>query len=219
MMDLRILRLNYNPPNILELGYGEMFERIEEITFVSSLMQTFERFMLVCDVKWSDAPDPPFLERVLLIESAQEISTVGNRSFMLVSGQFPDAYRKMIKEFFETFKCFIEFPASFRRETMTGSIVGTQENLNMFLEFARTWGATFEILSIKRYEPRVEKALSGLTKRQYAVLETAYLNGYFDLPKRCDSRELGQKMGMAHTTFLEHLKKAERTVLEDLFKR
>ena len=37
MTDLKILRLNYNPPDILELGYGDIFEKVKEITILTSL--------------------------------------------------------------------------------------------------------------------------------------------------------------------------------------
>ena len=138
MMDLRILRMNYNPPNIQEIGYGEMFEGIHEVTILTSLMQTFERFILICDVRWKGDPDPDFMGSLRLVESAEEISRDRDRSLVMVSGQFPDPYRTVIREFFETFNCFLEFPASFTRDTMTGSIVGTRENLNMFLTSYRS---------------------------------------------------------------------------------
>jgi predicted DNA binding protein len=218
MMDLRIVRMNYNPPNIQDIGYGEMFERIDEVTILTSLMQTFERFILICDVRWKDKPDTAFMGGLRLVESAEEISRDGDRSLVMVSGQFPDPYRTVIREFFETFNCFLEFPATFNRETMTGSIVGTRENLNMFLEFASTWGAKYRILSIQRYEPRMEALLSGLTPKQYSALRTAVREGFFDVPRAIDSRDLAAKMGIAHTTLLEHLKKGQRSILKALFR-
>jgi len=218
MMDLRILRLNYNPPNILEIGYDEMFSRIEEVTIVTSLMQTFERFILVCDVKWIDRPDPVFMGNLKLVESAEEISRDRNRSLIMVSGQFPDPYRELLREFFQTFNCFLEFPARFTRETMTGSIVGTQENLNKFLEFATSMGSTYQIISIKKYEPRAQNLLAGLTPKQYSCLHEAFRQGFFETPRRVDSRELSAKLGIAHTTLLEHIKKGQRAILGTLFR-
>ena len=78
MTDLRILRLNYNPPDILELGYAEMFERIEEVTVIKPLMQTFERFILVCEVVWKNQPDLTFLDKVNLVDSAEGMGAFGD---------------------------------------------------------------------------------------------------------------------------------------------
>ncbi|MDG6226153.1 MAG: helix-turn-helix domain-containing protein [Candidatus Thermoplasmatota archaeon] len=218
MMDLKILRLNYNPPNVLELGYGEIFRSMDEVIILTSLMQTFDRFMLVCEVTWKHEPDMENVKELKLVESAEEISRDGMRSLMMVSGVFPDPYKQIIREFFDTFNCFIEFPARFTMDTMTGSIVGTQENINLFLEFASTWGARYQILSIQKYEPRVETLLAGLTPKQYSCLEAAVREGFFDIPRKADSRELASKLGIAHTTLLEHIKKGERSILRKLFR-
>jgi predicted DNA binding protein len=218
MTDLRILRLNYNPPDIFELGYGEMFERIEEVTVIKPLMQTFERFILVCEVIWKNGPDFSFLDRVNLVDTAEEISTDGNRSLLMVSGKFPDIYTEVLRAFFETFNCFLEFPARFTETALTGSIVGKSENINRFLSFAEEWGATYEVLSVTGYQPRVEGALSNLTPKQYHCLETALRLGYFDVKRKVSSRDLARELNLSHATVLEHLKKGQREILGALFK-
>lgn len=218
MTDLRILRLNYNPPDILELGYGEMFEKIEEVTVIKPLMQTFERFILVCEVIWKDGPDLSFLDRINLVDKADEITTDDSSSLLMVSGKFPEIYTDVLKAFFETFECFLEFPARFTEKALTGSIVGTSENINRFLTFAEEWGASYEVLSVTRYQPRVEGALSNLTPKQYHCLETALRLGYFDVKRKIDSRELAKEMGLSHATVLEHIKKGQREILRALFK-
>lgn len=217
-MDLKILRLDYNPPGILELGYGDIFQKIREVTILTPLMQTFERFILVCEVIWKDEPDPGELKNLMLVERAEEISRDQGTSIVIVSGHFPNHYRDVIRNFFDTFHCFIEFPARLTKNTLTGSIVGTQEDLNRFLAFTKSWGAEYRIISIKKYQPRVEGALSALTPKQYICMETAVRLGYFDVPRKIHSRELGSKLGLTHATVLEHLKKAQRSIFSALFK-
>lgn len=217
-MDLKLLRMNYNPPDILELGYGEMFSSIVEITIITPLMQTFERFILVCEVIWKEEPDFEFIKGLKLVENIEEISREGNASLVMVSGKFPDIYKDIIKKFFNTFNCFIEFPARLTANTMTGSIVGTQENLNRFLYFAEAWGAKYETISIIKYQPRVEGALSSLTAKQFHCLETAVRMGYFDTPRKTNSRELAGELDLSHATVLEHIKKGQRSIFSALFK-
>jgi predicted DNA binding protein len=218
MMDLKILRLDYNPPDILELGYGDIFEKVEEVTVLSTLMQTFERFILVCEVIWKGEPDLEQMKKLQLVEKVEEISRDQNTSLVMVSGKFPDMYSVVIKKFFETFNCFIEFPARLTLQTLTGSIVGTQENLNRFLSFAKAWGSEYSIISIKKYQPRVEGALSDLTTKQYLSLETAVRLGYFDVPRKVNSRQLAAELKLSHATVLEHLKKGQRSIFSALFK-
>jgi len=217
MMDLKILRLNYEPPDILELGFGDMFKMMEEVTIITSLMQTFEKFILVVEVRWKGVPDLASVMKLKLVERAEEIHRDGNTSLLIVSGKFPEVYREVIRKFFDTFDCFIEFPARFTLGTMTGSIVGTQEDINRFLKFAESWGATYEVLSVRKYHPKLEGVLSELTPKQYTCLESAVRMGYFDVPRRVSSRDLASKLDISHSTMLEHIKKGQKQILSSLF--
>jgi len=60
--------------------------------------------------------------------------------------------------------------------------------------------------------------LDRLTDRQRTVLEAAYQSGYYDWPRRGSSAEdLSESLGVAPQTVLEHLRKAERVVVDDVF--
>jgi len=56
-----------------------------------------------------------------------------------------------------------------------------------------------------------------LTERQRAVLKTAYYNGYYEWPREADSEALADSLDIASTTFLQHLRKGHRRVLESMF--
>ncbi|WP_123538270.1 bacterio-opsin activator domain-containing protein [Halosimplex salinum] len=56
-----------------------------------------------------------------------------------------------------------------------------------------------------------------LTDRQRAVLKTAYYNGYYEWPREADSETLADSLDIASTTFLQHLRKGHRRVLEAMF--
>ncbi len=56
-------------------------------------------------------------------------------------------------------------------------------------------------------------SLDGLTGPQRRVLRFAFEAGYFETPRRAQSRELAEALGLAQSTFLEHLRKAQLAVL------
>jgi predicted DNA binding protein len=56
-----------------------------------------------------------------------------------------------------------------------------------------------------------------LSPRQLLVLKTAYDEGYFDSPRRTSSRELATRLGLAQSTLLEHLRKAQSKLLQRTF--
>lgn len=55
-----------------------------------------------------------------------------------------------------------------------------------------------------------------LTDRQREVLETSYEMGYFDYPKRANAGDVAGKLGIAPSTFSEHLAAAQRKFLETI---
>lgn len=56
-----------------------------------------------------------------------------------------------------------------------------------------------------------------LTERQLTALRTAYISGFFDWPRTVDGDELSAAMNISRSTFHQHLRVAERKVLETLF--
>jgi predicted DNA binding protein len=50
--------------------------------------------------------------------------------------------------------------------------------------------------------------------RRRQILELALRRGYFDFPRRASSRDLARELGLAQSTILEHLRNAQRQILE-----
>lgn len=71
------------------------------------------------------------------------------------------------------------------------------------------------VAGIEDYAPE-ESPLLKLTDKQLEVLLFAYKSGYFDNPRRITLRELAQILGLSPSTVKEHLRKAERKILEEL---
>ncbi|MEF8779406.1 MAG: bacterio-opsin activator domain-containing protein [Haloferacaceae archaeon] len=63
----------------------------------------------------------------------------------------------------------------------------------------------------------VSEVESTLSERQYAALKTAYLNGYFEWPRPVDGTELAESMGISRQTFHQHLRLAQRKLVEAFF--
>ena len=53
-----------------------------------------------------------------------------------------------------------------------------------------------------------------LTDRQRSALKTAELNGYFEWPRPVDGSEIAERMGITRQTFHQHLRAAERKLVE-----
>jgi predicted DNA binding protein len=60
-------------------------------------------------------------------------------------------------------------------------------------------------------------ALSGLTKKQEHALRAASLSGFFQRPQQASAEDVAETLDSSASTFLHHLRNAERTVFEDAF--
>ena len=59
--------------------------------------------------------------------------------------------------------------------------------------------------------------LEPLTNRQREILSHAFDSGYFDEPRAASATELADRFGIARATFSQHLRAAQRKLLEGLF--
>jgi hypothetical protein len=72
--------------------------------------------------------------------------------------------------------------------------------------------------------PRSEDSLregvaDRFTDRQWAALSAAYHGGYFDWPRGSTAEEVADAMDVSSPTFHNHLRKAQRALLDGLFER
>jgi len=58
-----------------------------------------------------------------------------------------------------------------------------------------------------------------LTERQLTALRTAYYSGFFEWPREVDGEELAATMDISRSTFHQHLRVAERKILNAFFER
>ncbi|MDQ2051267.1 bacterio-opsin activator domain-containing protein [Natronolimnohabitans sp. A-GB9] len=58
---------------------------------------------------------------------------------------------------------------------------------------------------------------SSLTDRQLTALQTAYYAEYFEWPRNVSGEDLAESMGISRSTFHQHLRSAQRKLLDELF--
>ncbi len=218
MLDFQIIKLNYNPPEVIKSGYELAFSKAKKITILNTLMQSLNKFLFIVEIDWLDQPDNEFVKRHIFVKDSVELIIDENKSICLITGTFPKDYSDMLQELSDNFNCFLDFPVILEEQSITVNIVISHKELNEFLDVLSHWGIIFKILSKKRYYPKGYGVISALTSQQLNCLEAAMENGYFDIPKRYNSHEIAEKLNISHTTFLEHIKKAEKTIFSNLLR-
>ena len=61
-----------------------------------------------------------------------------------------------------------------------------------------------------------DSLFADLTEKQMSAIMTAYRYGYYELPRKNDLKTIASKTQVARTTYQEHLKKAEKKIIDGL---
>jgi PAS domain S-box-containing protein len=111
------------------------------------------------------------------------------------------------------------------------SITVCDGRLNLTVEFPRRTDLSAIVDAVQDHWPEVTmyacterpidddhpSAFSGLTKKQENALRAASLSGFFERPQRASAEDVAETLDSSASTFLHHLRNAERTVFEDAF--
>lgn len=218
MKDLKTLKLDFSVYGQYALGFDKIFDYAEKITTLSSLLFTSEQFIMLSKVEWREEPNIESIKRSIIIDDIIEISSEKRTSMYIVIGHLPPIVSELISHVIKEFKCFFDFPIVNEKGRMTIPLVGTKENLKELLSHLEELNVEFQVLSLTNYYIKGKDMLSALTPAQYECLEMAVEQGFFDMPKKVDSRKLASKRGISHSAFLAHIRKAERKIFEELFR-
>jgi hypothetical protein len=91
--------------------------------------------------------------------------------------------------------------------------LGNNKQVGEFLEKVTALGIRFKVVLLTDANFSPDSPLNKLTEKQKKVLMAAYKLGYYDIPRRINSEELAKKLNIGSSTFGEHLRKAERSLL------
>lgn len=95
----------------------------------------------------------------------------------------------------------------------TMSFVGPQDAIRGMIEEFGSSGVFPSLQSLGDYDATGGGALAELTDRQRDVLETAYKQGYYEVPREASTAEIATELDIDPSTVTEHLQRAERNLL------
>jgi hypothetical protein len=102
-------------------------------------------------------------------------------------------------------------------DRMKVEMIGKEDEIKKLVHYANKWGDnSFKILGLTSIDAKGESLLSKLTTRQRQMLLTAYALGYYDVPRRISSDDLSRHVNIDKSTIVEHLRKAERKLLDGI---
>ncbi|MBU7041855.1 MAG: helix-turn-helix domain-containing protein, partial [Theionarchaea archaeon] len=104
------------------------------------------------------------------------------------------------------------YPIKFQKGRQICTLIfETKKKLQSVLQHLEEW----RIIRIGNVNLQFD--LEDLTPQQLKAVNLAIERGYFEIPKKVNLEELSTQMKLSRTTFLEHLRKAEKKILSKYF--
>ena len=93
------------------------------------------------------------------------------------------------------------------------TFLGSAKQVKAFLKTIEAAGVRCRVVSLTDAKFPPHSLISHLTEKQQRALITAYILGYYDVPKKIGLVQLAERLGLARSTLDAHLRKAEHRLL------
>jgi hypothetical protein len=108
-------------------------------------------------------------------------------------------------------------PEFLDKNKMKIEVVGKESEIQKYLRYSTTLkNLPSKLLGLTSLQPRPESYLSKLSLKQRQAMITAYGLGYYDVPRRVSSEEVSRHLDIDKSTFVEHIRKAERKLVAEV---
>ena len=102
-------------------------------------------------------------------------------------------------------------------DRMKVEVLGKERDVKKILQNASRWSNTYKILGLtSSIDKKEEPLLSKLSMKQRQALLTAFALGYYDVPRKISSEELSRHLNADKSTIVEHLRKAEKKLIDGI---
>ena len=212
---MRKVIIEFTPAEHIRDFQGKMLDKIDSMELIELLKLDFEKGikigLLQINVKKGYSIDdvelPTNVEKVDVLDSGE------GRYICIVKVRVPDEFRQLMKKF--NLDLIWTTPSIMSAEKFVISVVGPQEDLKKYLERVKNLGEIHKI-SYQKATYTEHDMMSVLTEKQREIVKAAKMYGYYEYPRRINTEELAKKVGVSKATVVEHLRKAEVRLFDNI---
>jgi predicted DNA binding protein len=125
---------------------------------------------------------------------------------------------KQTKEFLDKLDLIIEPPIILDQDRLLVNIITDSKNVDEFVNsLNHFYEGGLEILSIAHIPLNYENLFLKLTDRQKEIVYYAIQHGYFEIPRRINSKKIADHFNISRSALYDHLRKIERTIYHSIF--
>jgi len=196
-------------------NFNFLLDKIESIELIELLKIDFEKrikmaiaaFIMKDGCSIEDIKIPDYVEVFSILQKKE------NRYICLIKAKYFKSLSSLAKKF--NIDIIWDTPSIFTKEKMIVSVSGDEENLKKILNLFKQVGEVNKVSFVKSTYSE-QTILSCLTEKQKEIIIAAKNNGYYDYPRKINSKELSQKVGLSKPTVVQHLRKAEERLISNI---
>ena len=196
----------------------EFFDLLEKYELLQIHRQDEDQIFATQKVKFKDPKmNPKMLEGknygIPYIEVIKEDR--GNNEFIFFSKH---NWIKETKQFLDRLDLIIDPPIILEQDRLLVSIITESKNVDEFINVLDNYyNGKLEILSISNIHPNYENLFLKLTNRQKEIVYYAIQHGYFEIPRRINSKKIANHFKISRSALYKHLRKIERIIYLTIF--
>ncbi|HEY3421498.1 MAG TPA: helix-turn-helix domain-containing protein [Methanomassiliicoccales archaeon] len=212
---MRKVILELNPNEMVRKLQGSFMDGIEEIEMVDLLRLDLQHGEKLGVVRIRFLPGGSVRSNGSLgvMEVVNVIEETENEAVVLVKAKAPPEFELMAKRF--DLDLVWTTPMKVSREMIVYSFIGDDESIRKMVALLREFGETVRV-SIQEATFQGPEMLSSLTARQKELLLEAKRLGYYNYPRSISAGDLAKAVGLSRSTVVEHLRKAENRLLDQV---
>ena len=203
---MREVALTWNKESITKTDLAVLDEVVEQLTFVANLLITPEGVRQIILPTYHEGKSAEDLENIPYITVEQRLNERESEALIIWNTH------SLVCLASTTENIHVMPPIEFDNGTLTISLRGIPQAISSFVKLSKMFlhPADIRVSDVRAYENGLEQAL---TPRQYECYGLALKHGYYEEPKAITMQALADILGIARSTFQEHLQSAEQAVL------
>lgn len=214
LLAVRRLVIEANASEFARLTEDESVEKIKSLEVLHFIKQDPEEIVLICNVEFRDSStklddifNEPGSELQVLDQTKEGKYTVLFRSKPWIGPRTKELWAA---------GGYLQTPLEIKGGKVMMTFLGNTRQIGVGLSVLKSTGIHYTVLQLTDANFPHRSPLNRLTEKQRKVLTTAYSCGYYDLPRKISSKELGAKLKIGSSDLIKHRRKAERRVLAEV---
>jgi predicted DNA binding protein len=213
---MRKLTIEFTPNEAIREAQRTLFEEIYSYDVLEMLKVDHAQGMCVdlIEVELKEHLSIDELDAIGKMEILNVLKSKGNRHTVLVKYIEEEESLDTFKEF-DLDLIFVP-PSKVSEGRYVTTCIGSHESLNRFVELVKEHVGKVEGITMRQAVYERGELLSILTEKQREALVTAHRYGYYEYPRRMNSTKLAEKVDISKPTLVQHLRKAEGRLMDEL---